>query len=302
VAGVLGLLLAGVSDPSVVAVFGLVLVAGLDLAAGRDGDLALRLIVRALDLIFALLLVFAAALAFATDFVFFLATMRAPLLLSRTASHVACRRRQTQTQPRSVDRRELAIEMLRKGGIIHGTPRDATAPASAYPTLSWRDPMATLTWTERRLRKEVEEIASAVRMDVWNIERYDDPATVLRMMKDKLIRSYVVFQYTFIDEYLTDIICNYYFHRPKETHYGTLWKTKRFRMFVHGLMDETFPLKKLSIVEAIKDVPTDVSNGIRRINDIRNALAHSLFPENRRRYMNEKNVTYRGTNLFLRDC
>ena len=45
-------------------------------------------------------------------------------------------------------------------------------------------------------------------------------------------------------------------------------------------------------------MPTDVSNGIRRINDIRNALAHSLFPENRRRYMNEKNVTYRGTNLF----
>jgi len=37
------------------------LVAGLGLAEGCDGDLALRLTVPALDLVFALLLVFAAA-------------------------------------------------------------------------------------------------------------------------------------------------------------------------------------------------------------------------------------------------
>ena len=85
VAGVLGLLLAGLCDLGMVAVFGLILVAGLDLALDCDGDL--RLIVPAL--VFALLLVFAAALAFGTDFVFFLATMRAPLPLRTTASHVA---------------------------------------------------------------------------------------------------------------------------------------------------------------------------------------------------------------------
>src|SRR5262249_6491888 len=60
VAGVFGLLLAGVLDLGNVAVFGSVLVAGLNLAAGCVGNLALRLTVRALDL------VFAAALAFGT--------------------------------------------------------------------------------------------------------------------------------------------------------------------------------------------------------------------------------------------
>jgi len=35
-----------------------------------------------------------------------------------------------------------------------------------------------------------------------------------------------------------------------------------------------------------------------RINDVRNALAHSLFPENRRRYMADKKVTYNGRHLF----
>ncbi len=87
VAGALGLFLASVLGLGRVAVFGLVLAtgfvlaAGLDLIAGldlafRDGDLV-RLAVPAPDLVFALLLVFAAALAFA-DFIFFLATMRAP--------------------------------------------------------------------------------------------------------------------------------------------------------------------------------------------------------------------------------
>jgi hypothetical protein len=63
-------------------------------------------------------------------------------------------------------------------------------------------------------------------------------------------------------------------------------------------MDETFLLKKLSFVQAIKKVPPDVSNAIEPINEVRNALAHSFFPENRRRYMSDKKVTYKGSHLF----
>jgi hypothetical protein len=95
-----------------VAVFGLVLAAGLDLVAGldlafRDEDLV-RLTVRALDLVFVLLLVFAAALAFA-DFAFFLATMRSP---SAPNDSRPCRvaTPTTKPKPRSMDRREPAIE------------------------------------------------------------------------------------------------------------------------------------------------------------------------------------------------
>jgi hypothetical protein len=63
-------------------------------------------------------------------------------------------------------------------------------------------------------------------------------------------------------------------------------------------MDEMFLLKKLAAVEAITKVPRDVSNAIKRINDVRNAVAHSLFPENRRRYMAEEKVNYKGVHLF----
>jgi hypothetical protein len=164
-----------------------------------------------------------------------------------------------------------------------------------------------LTRTEKRLRAEVEEIAAAVRMDVWNIEGYKQPPfdrkSLLRIMKDKLVRSHVILKYTYIDELLTDIICDYYFYldSKKNTTYKTMWGKKRFRVFVHYLMDETFLLKKLSLVEAIKKVPADVSSAIKRINDVRNALAHSLFPENRRRYMRDKKVLYSGKHLLSLD-
>jgi hypothetical protein len=66
-----------------------------------------RLTVPALDLVFGLLLVFAAALAFA-DFVFFLATMRAPSALNDSQP---CRvATPTKPKPRSMDGREPAIE------------------------------------------------------------------------------------------------------------------------------------------------------------------------------------------------
>jgi hypothetical protein len=42
-------------------------------------------------------------------------------------------------------------------------------------------------------------------------------------------------------------------------------------------MDEMYLLKKLSVVEAIKDVPSEISKAIKRINDVRNDLAHSFF-------------------------
>jgi hypothetical protein len=160
--------------------------------------------------------------------------------------------------------------------------------------------MGRLTRTERRLRSEVMDIAVIAEMDVWNIETYRPSwrKHLLEVTKDKIVRSEVVFRYTFIDELLTDVICDYYFHRARGANYRQLWRTKHFRIFVHFIMDETFLLKKLAMVEQITKVPTSVSNCIKRINDVRNALAHSLFPQNRRRYMTDKRVVYSGSHLF----
>src|SRR5215510_11812212 len=80
-------------------------------------------------------------------------------------------------------------------------------------------------------------------MDHWNIEGYEGPSEyrteVLKGMKDQLVRSEVVMGYTVLDEFLTNIICDYYFRRKKGqvSSYRNLWKTKPFKVFVHHLMD-----------------------------------------------------------------
>jgi len=166
--------------------------------------------------------------------------------------------------------------------------------------------MTQLTLAQRKLRNEVKKIAAAVSMDVWNIEDYDADAraTYLKIMKDRLIRSEVVTKYTLVDEYLTMIICNYYFRRKPMSRghtYRQLMKTKRFRIFVHYLMDKTFLVPKLELVDAIKPLPQKVKSAIHRINEVRNAIAHNFFPETLRRYAADKKVMYNGVHLFSFD-
>lgn len=75
-----------------------------------------------------------------------------------------------------------------------------------------------LTTTQRRLQKEIEEIASAVNMDHWNILGYEPESrtTYLRLVKRKLVIGDIIIKYTLIDEALGVIISHYYFQKPKK--------------------------------------------------------------------------------------
>jgi hypothetical protein len=165
----------------------------------------------------------------------------------------------------------------------------------------------SLTRKQRKLREEIEEIASTICLDHWNIERYEADArtTFLEIMRDKIIRAEVVSKYTLLDEFMSHIICNYYFRKGgragKTPHFRQLWRSKHFQIFAHYILDETFLLKKLSIVRAIGDVPREVTSAISRINDVRNDLAHSFFPQNRRRYAGKREVVYNGVHLFSKE-
>ena len=160
-----------------------------------------------------------------------------------------------------------------------------------------------LTPNQRRLRREIEDISSQLGLDHWNIENYKPATRTLRLelIRNQLVRSDVVISYTFIDECLAHDICNYYF-RPRKTRkafdFGKLWRTKRFSIFTHYIMDETYLMKKLAIVNAIKSVPKNVRSAIGRINDTRNAIAHGFFPENRRMYAQAKKVLHNKVELF----
>ena len=75
-----------------------------------------------------------------------------------------------------------------------------------------------------------------------------------------------------------------------------LWKTKRFKVFNYQLLEKMYLVQKLDFVKAIHDIPKLVASDLMALNDLRNAVAHSFFPENRRRKPEWKNE-----NVFERE-
>jgi hypothetical protein len=163
-------------------------------------------------------------------------------------------------------------------------------------------PAAKLTSKQRRLQAEIEDISSFVHMDHYNILEYPEESrtTHLELMRRQLILGEIVTKYTFIDEMLSVLICHYFFPGPREGYFPKLWKTTKFQIFAHHILDDTYLLNKLKLVHTIDPIPSSVRNAIERINAVRNALAHSFFPENRRQYRQSKAVMYRDSDIHTK--
>lgn len=168
----------------------------------------------------------------------------------------------------------------------------------------------SFTKLELRLRKEAEEIARLAQVAFGDADEWEkglERQTRLRICIHNMVVAAVVQQYTLFDEVLADLICRYYFKQPGSPRF-ILWKQKKFRIFVHFLLDEMYLLKELA--HAIKPLPKEVREMIRKVNALRNSLAHSLFPENRKEHRKAGKVLYAGKDIrspegleqFLSDC
>jgi hypothetical protein len=160
-----------------------------------------------------------------------------------------------------------------------------------------------LTPKQQKLIVEIETIASIAHMDHWNILSYarESRTTCLELIKNKMVRSEVILKFALIDELLSVIVCRHYFRKQKRmTTFKQLWKTKEFRIFNHHILGEIYLLPKMRLVHAIKSIPPNVRNNIERINALRNALAHSFFPENLRQYKDYKKVIYKGVDIYTK--
>lgn len=154
-----------------------------------------------------------------------------------------------------------------------------------------RDP---LTRYQRALVRELEEIASLLKLDYQDIKTYkrDARATLLELMKRKFVISEVVTRYTLVDEYLNGRICHYFFGRKRS--FIRLWKTKRFKFFNYHVIEELSLMAKLRFVKSISKVPKAVAADIERVNALRNGLAHAFFPEN----LKKSRPEWKGKNIF----
>lgn len=154
-----------------------------------------------------------------------------------------------------------------------------------------------LTTKQRALLKELDELADIFGLDYQNIREYNREARtpILEIMKNKVVRGQVILWYTVVDEFLNDEICHYYFGRKRS--FISLWKTKRFQLFNHYILEELYPLQKLRLVKAIRQVPKAVSRNIEALNILRNGLAHAFFPENLRK----SKPLWKGKSIFSLD-
>jgi len=156
---------------------------------------------------------------------------------------------------------------------------------------------AKLTSTQRKLKAELDEIVELFGLDYKKIDEVEKEARIpyLRLAKDQYIRSQVVIAYVLIDEFLGSAICHYFFEKKRS--FIKLWRTKRFRNFNFYILEKLYLLQKLELVEKIFRVPNEIDRAIRRINDLRNGLAHSFFPENLRR----NKPMYKGKSIYNMD-
>jgi hypothetical protein len=145
-------------------------------------------------------------------------------------------------------------------------------------------PRPRLTPKQRALIAEVKRLLSSLYMDpdeLGTLEDSSERTTRLELAKRQIIISAIVLAYVLMDEFLTIIMCWHFF--GKERDFPELWKTKRFQVFNYQLMEKTYLVQKLDFVKAIHDIPKPISSDLMALNDLRNAVAHSFFPENRRR-------------------
>ncbi|HZP45091.1 MAG TPA: hypothetical protein VFB15_05525 [Candidatus Binataceae bacterium] len=162
-----------------------------------------------------------------------------------------------------------------------------------------------LTRYQRQLLQEIEQIASIVKLDYQEASAYEPDARtpVLELMRRKLVICEVVTRYTLVDEYLNVRLCHFFFGRKRS--FIRLWKTKRFKLFNHHVLEELPLMAKLRFAKSIAPIPKSVAADIERLNSLRNGLAHAFFPENLRKsrpeWKGKKIFTLEGLQLFLDD-
>ncbi len=162
-----------------------------------------------------------------------------------------------------------------------------------------------LTQAQKEWKKKLDEIIELFGLDYGKIEEVENEARIpyLKLAKDQYIRSQVVMAYVLIDEFLSSAICQYYFGKKKG--FKELWRTKRFQNFNFYILEKLYILNKLELAKEVITIPTEIVSAIKRINDLRNGLAHSFFPENLRRnkpiYRDQSIYEIPGLKLFEED-
>ena len=154
--------------------------------------------------------------------------------------------------------------------------------------------MTVLTKKQKRLVTELQKLYGLLALDFYDIKAYPKKQRTVRLelMQRAAVRQEIVTAYTLIDEYLASELCVHFFGTKKP--FPSLWKTKRFQLFNAHFLEEMSLMPKLRYVKALKKIPKTIAADIDRLNALRNAVAHSFFPEN----VKKSRAEWKGRSVF----
>jgi hypothetical protein len=154
--------------------------------------------------------------------------------------------------------------------------------------------MSTLTAYQKKLVKDLQRLYDLLSLDFYDIKAYpkERRTVYLELMKRAAVRQKVVTAYAQIDEYLASELCVYFFGTKRS--FPALWKTKRFQLFNSCFLEEMSLMPKFRYVKALRKIPKTIAAEIDRLNALRNAVAHSFFPEN----VKKSRALWKGQSIF----
>lgn len=159
----------------------------------------------------------------------------------------------------------------------------------------------SLTKKQSRILNEINEIKKelGIEFNENNFNSNDEKTAVLESIKDQLIRSEVVTNYTLIDELLGYALAKYFLKKKVNYRRG---RGKKFNEFI---LEQLFLVPKIEFVKEKYKIPEDILETLFELNKIRNSVTHSFFPQDRRKQrplFKKKNIyTLEGFLFFSKE-
>ncbi len=139
-----------------------------------------------------------------------------------------------------------------------------------------------MTAAEQREAAKLAQLVRAAGLDLSRLTKYPrrNRLGVLEVMQRQTVVGAVLSRYTYIDELLGCAVAWEFFDAARS--FPQLWRSKRFKAFNYFVLDQLYLAQKLKLVQYLHAVPRRIASTTMALNELRNAVAHSFFPENRK--------------------
>jgi hypothetical protein len=129
--------------------------------------------------------------------------------------------------------------------------------------------------------KEVFKIANLKKIDAKNINEDDRIFQKIQTQKRVLINKIILDDYLWIDSRLNILIKNFFFKSLTEDHefLMNVVDSREYKIFDSEILMEMPFMRKVSILKQIINIPKNITSNINKINNLRNAITHTLVPQ-----------------------